>query len=79
MLGEERREYILNIINKAGSVNAKEVAQFLGVSEATIRRDLGKLAKKNLIKKTYGGALKSYPVGQEMKFIIKKNYMLRKR
>ncbi len=72
MLGEERREYILNIINKAGSVNAKEVAQFLGVSEATIRRDLGKLAKKNLIKKTYGGALKSYPVGQEMKFNIQK-------
>lgn len=47
MLGEERREYILNIINKAGSVNAREVAQILDVSEATIRRDLGKLAKKS--------------------------------
>ncbi|MGM0366828.1 MAG: DeoR/GlpR family DNA-binding transcription regulator, partial [Actinomycetota bacterium] len=72
MLGEERREYILNIINKTGSVNAKEIAKMLNVSEATIRRDLNKLSKKSLIKRTYGGAMKVLSVGQEMKFNTQK-------
>jgi len=72
MLGEERREYILNMVNKTGSVNAKEIANMLNVSEATIRRDLNKLSKKNLIKRTYGGAMKALSVGQEMKFNTQK-------
>lgn len=79
MLGEERREYILNIINKTGSVNAKELAEMLKVSEATIRRDLNKLSKKNLVKRTYGGAMKTLPVGQEMKFSTQKELYIKEK
>ncbi|MHB1276369.1 MAG: DeoR family transcriptional regulator, partial [Candidatus Humimicrobiaceae bacterium] len=57
MLGEERREYILSLINKTGSINAIDIAKTLNISETTIRRDLNKLAQKGLVKRTYGGAI----------------------
>jgi len=72
MLGEERREYILNIINETGSVKAQEIAAQLQVSEATIRRDLNRLSRNNLVKRTYGGAIRSLSVGQEMIFNTQK-------
>ncbi|MCG9479918.1 MAG: DeoR/GlpR family DNA-binding transcription regulator [Actinomycetia bacterium] len=72
MLGEERREYILNIINDTGSINAKKIAAKLKVSEATIRRDLNKLSQKNLVKRTYGGAIRTLSVGREMSFNTQK-------
>jgi DeoR family fructose operon transcriptional repressor len=72
MLGEERRQYILNLINKTGSVKAIDVAKTLGVSELTIRRDLDKLAKKEVLKRTHGGAFNTLSVGHEMKFDIQK-------
>ena len=73
MLGEERRQYILNIINKTGSVKAIDIAKTLNLSEITIRRDLDKLAKKGLIKRTHGGAINNYSVGYEMKFNVQKD------
>ena len=72
MLGEERREYILNIINRAGSISAIDVAKTLKVSETTIRRDLNRLALKGLARRTHGGAIKMVSVGQEMKFDVQK-------
>ncbi|MBN2072556.1 MAG: DeoR/GlpR transcriptional regulator [Actinobacteria bacterium] len=72
MLGEERREYILNQIKKTGSVNAIDIARTLNVSEATIRRDLNRLSRKGLARRTYGGAMAIIPVGTEMKFNTQK-------
>ena len=74
MLGEERREYILNLILKTGSVKAADIAKTLGISETTIRRDLNKLSKKGLVRRTYGGAIANSgtSVGSELKFDIQK-------
>lgn len=72
MLGEERRQYILNLINKTGSIKAIDIAKILAVSELTIRRDLDKLAKKELLKRTHGGAVNILSVGYEMKFDVQK-------
>jgi DeoR family fructose operon transcriptional repressor len=72
MLGEERREYLLNIIGKVGSVKAIDAAKTLGVSETTIRRDLNKLSRKKLLKRTHGGAINITSVGQELKYDIQK-------
>ena len=72
MLGEERRQHILNLINKTGSIKAIDIAKTLGVSELTIRRDLDKLAKKKLLKRTHGGAVNILSVGHEMKFEVQK-------
>ena len=72
MLGEERREHILNLLKKTGSVSAIEIARVLNVSETTIRRDLDKLAKKKLLRRTHGGAIDIIPVGKELRFDIQK-------
>ncbi len=72
MLGEERRQYIINLVNKTGSISASEIAKSLNISEVTIRRDLNKLAKKGLIKRTHGGAININSVGYELKFEIQK-------
>lgn len=72
MLGEERREYIINQIKKTGSINAIDIAKTLEVSETTIRRDLNRLAKKNMVRRTYGGAMAVILVGTEMKFNTQK-------
>jgi DeoR family transcriptional regulator, fructose operon transcriptional repressor len=76
LLGEERREYILNLVKKTGSVNAIDIAKNLDVSETTIRRDLNRLAKKKLIRRTYGGALNIDTVGQELKFDVQKDIFI---
>ena len=72
MLGEERRQFILNLINKTGSIKAIDIAKMLEVSELTIRRDLDKLAKNELLKRTHGGAVNILSVGHEMKFDVQK-------
>jgi len=72
VLGEERRQYILNLINKTGSIKAIDIAKMLEVSELTIRRDLDKLAKNELLKRTHGGAINILSVGHEMKFDVQK-------
>ena len=72
LLGEDRRQHVLNIINKTGSIKAIDIAKTLDVSELTIRRDLDKLAKKELLKRTHGGAINILSVGHEMKFDVQK-------
>lgn len=56
MLAIERHKYILNLLSKNGQVTTTELCKNLGVSPATIRNDLNKLEKDNLIYKTHGGA-----------------------
>jgi DeoR family fructose operon transcriptional repressor len=73
MLGEERREYILNIVNRTGSIKAFDIARTLDVSEITIRRDLQRLSKKGLVRRTHGGAMNILSVGHEMKFDVQKD------
>ena len=58
LLGEERKDYILKIIDEKGKVKANELALELNVSTETIRRDLDQLETKNQLKKVYGGAVK---------------------
>ena len=57
MLTKQRKEYILNILQRDGRVIAKTLAQELALSEDTIRRDLRELAKDGLLQRVHGGAL----------------------
>lgn len=59
MLALERQQAILERIYKNKSVKVTELSQQFNVTEETIRRDLEKLAKKGIVKKTYGGAILS--------------------
>lgn len=64
MFTEERYEYILNLLKKNGKVLVKDLSKEFNVSESMIRKDLQALEKKNLLQRTYGGAIniKSSPV-----------------
>lgn len=57
MLTKQRKQYILNLLQEEGQVVAKALAQELGLSEDTIRRDLRDLAKEGRLQRVHGGAL----------------------
>lgn len=57
MLTQQRKQYILDLLNKQGQIVAKNLAQELELSEDTIRRDLRELAKEGLLQRVHGGAL----------------------
>ena len=51
-----RREFILNELEKTGTVEVKDLAERLNVSYLTIRRDLQYLEDHKLLERFYGGA-----------------------
>src|SRR3977135_4221356 len=56
MLAVERRRRIAEIIRSRGVVAVAEMAETLGTSEITLRRDLRVMAKEGLLARTPGGA-----------------------
>lgn len=52
-----RIKYIMDILQRFGSIRVNDAAEDLGVSAATIRRDLQALEDKGLLRRVYGGAL----------------------
>lgn len=61
MLHAERRQYILERLQREGKVVASELSVSLDVSEDTIRRDLRDLAEQGLLTRVHGGALPRSP------------------
>ncbi|MEJ7651848.1 MAG: DeoR/GlpR family DNA-binding transcription regulator [Chloroflexia bacterium] len=61
MLTEERRRHILNALHRDGKVVALEMSGELGVSSATVRRDLQDLERDGLLQRVHGGALPRTP------------------
>lgn len=57
MFKEMRWQKIQEIVNNDGKAEVGELAQFFGVSEMTIRRDLQAMYQKGLIERTHGGAV----------------------
>ncbi len=56
MLANQRRDKILELIQEDGSAKVIELARLFKVTEVTIRQDLDKLEKDDLVVKTHGGA-----------------------
>lgn len=57
MLAIQRLEAILDLLNTNGIVYVQELVEKFNVSDVTIRKDLNKLQKEGLIRRTHGGAL----------------------
>lgn len=55
-LDVERRQQIVAIVEQQNSVTVAELSERLGVSAATIRRDLIQLSQRGLIVRAHGGA-----------------------
>lgn len=52
-----RQQKIMEYVEEHGSVQVKELAEYLEVSEATVRRDLDELDADGLLERTHGGAV----------------------
>ena len=55
---QKRKNIILDLVENLGEVNVKDLAEKIGTSEITVRRDLIILAADGLIYRTHGGAMK---------------------
>jgi DeoR/GlpR family transcriptional regulator of sugar metabolism len=56
---EERKKTILESLVREEKVKVRVLAKLLQVSDETIRRDLDRLEKEGILKKVYGGAVKT--------------------
>src|SRR6056297_1121169 len=54
-----RHDQILSILEVNPSIRVAEIAEELGVSSETVRRDLTELDESGRIKRTYGGAVRT--------------------
>jgi DeoR/GlpR family transcriptional regulator of sugar metabolism len=52
----ERQGQMLALV-RAGTTHVEELAEALGVSSSTVRRDLGRLTRSGQVTRTYGGAI----------------------
>jgi DeoR/GlpR family transcriptional regulator of sugar metabolism len=57
MLVAERQRKIVDLVNERLSVRVTELSKIFSVTEETIRRDLEKLEKENLLMRSHGGAV----------------------
>ncbi|MDE0054821.1 MAG: DeoR/GlpR family DNA-binding transcription regulator [Albidovulum sp.] len=57
-LSVARRRKIVDLVDGRGSLAVRELSNELGVSEATIRRDLRELDESGAVTRTHGGAVK---------------------
>jgi len=57
MFEEERLQLMSEYVQNNTRATVQELCTLFGVSESTIRRDLKELEKRNLIKRTHGGAV----------------------
>ena len=58
---EERRSLIESYLRKKGIASLEEVAEIVGISLSTVRRDLDFMAEGGIVKRTHGGAEMAAP------------------
>ncbi len=59
MFVEERQEKILQLLHENGKVKVKELSKLFQVTEDCIRKDLASMESRDLLKRTYGGAVEN--------------------
>lgn len=58
MLSTERKLYLLQKVEREGTIHVRDVAKQLNISETTIRRDLMELEQEGKIRRVHGGAVR---------------------
>lgn len=71
MLAISRRKEIIEILQAQHAITVPELSKRYKVTEETIRKDLEKLEKEGLLKRTHGGAVQLEDRGQELPFVIR--------
>nr|WP_246314824.1 DeoR/GlpR family DNA-binding transcription regulator [Kineococcus aurantiacus] len=55
-MAHQRQELILDAVRAHGGVRVADLVDRLGVSEMTVRRDIGELSRQGLVARVHGGA-----------------------
>ncbi len=77
MISAERRAILIQKLNEGGYVEASDLANQLGVSGITLRRDLEELEQEGLCMRVRGGAVRrDQGVTLELPYELKKNQSL---
>src|SRR5256885_4959294 len=71
MLAAERRRLIAESIRSKGVVSVAQMADALGTTEITLRRDLRSMAREGLLVRTHGGAVLPAALGHEPSYTEK--------
>lgn len=58
MLSTQRKHYLMQTLERDGTLQVKDVAKALATSETTIRRDLRELEKDGFVNRVHGGAIR---------------------
>ena len=58
----ERQHLLHDLILRNGALKATDIAEMLGISVATVRRDLGALKRRGLIERSWGGGEVRSPI-----------------
>lgn len=69
----ERRNSIIEILNKNGRVSVSDLSKKFGVSGVVIRADLTELENKGMLTRVHGGAVTSYKSYYDMSLIQRAN------
>ena len=69
MLGIERRQKIMEELVQNRKVYVGDLSKIFKVTEETIRRDLEKLEKQDLLSRSYGGAVLKEHTSEDLSFI----------
>jgi DNA-binding LacI/PurR family transcriptional regulator len=56
LLPDKRREHVLEVLRRQGTVRVNDLAELLGVTPITVRRDIALLARRGLLRRIHGGA-----------------------
>jgi DeoR family transcriptional regulator, aga operon transcriptional repressor len=70
---EARHAKIIELLNAEGQLNVSDLAEQLGVSEMSIRKDLNHLSNVGMLLRTYGGAVAQQRSNAEMSLLEKQN------
>jgi DeoR/GlpR family transcriptional regulator of sugar metabolism len=71
VLAHQRQELILDAVREHGGVRVADLVTRLGVSEMTIRRDIGELSRQGLVARVHGGAAALGRSSEEPGFVAK--------
>src|SRR5690554_6638099 len=66
LFAEERKQQIVEFINKNSKANVAELCKVFRVSPATLRHDLNELSELGLITRTHGNAISTSSVNYEL-------------
>ena len=75
----ERRQEILRLLSEEGRVSVGDLSQGFNVSEVTIRADLQALAERELVVRTYGGAVAASPGLQVLSLALRRQQQVQEK